>query len=360
MKSVSRKINFNPGPAAIPQTVLKQAAAAVLDYDNSGQSILEIGHRSKAFDAILAESKQLVKELCGLGDDYEVLWLHGGGRLQFCMVPMNFLNENETAGYIDSGAWSHEAIEYARYYGNTTILSSSRTYNYRRLPEWPDDMPQGLAYVHVTTNNTIYGTQWHHIPQCNTPLIADMSSDVFCCKRDYSNFDLFYAVAQKNIGAAGTTLVVLKRDMLKKIKRSIPPMLSYAEQVAKNSVLNTSPVFAIYTALLTLRWTKTKGMEAIEKENREKAALLYAELERNSLFIPLVDKDSRSMMNVCFSAMDEATQHAFSRYSEERNITGIEGHRSAGAFRASLYNAVTLRDVKALVDVMQEFEKQYQ
>lgn len=360
MRSASRKINFNPGPAAIPQTVLEQAATAVLDYDNSGLSILEIGHRSRAFDAILAESKQLVKELCGLDDDYEVLWLHGGGRLQFCMVPMNFLNDTETAAYIDSGAWSHEAIECARYYGNTTILSSSRQDNYKRLPEWPTHIPQDLAYVHVTTNNTIYGTQWQRIPPCNVPLIADMSSDIFCCYRDYKNYDLFYAVAQKNIGAAGVTLVVLKREMLKRIKRSIPPMLSYAEHVAKNSVLNTSPVFAIYTALLTLRWTKEKGIDEIEKENKEKAALLYAELERNSMFIPFVEKDSRSIMNVCFSAVDEVTQHAFARYSEERNITGIEGHRSAGAFRASLYNAVTLRDVKSLVGVMQEFEKQYQ
>ncbi len=355
-----RKINFGPGPAALPQSVLEQAAAAVIDYDNSGLSILEIEHRGKAFDAILAESKQLVKELCGLDDTYEILWLHGGGRLQFCMVPMNFLNEGEAAGYIDSGSWSHEAMDYAKFYGGVEVLSSTREKNYTSLPEWPKEVPASLSYVHITTNNTIYGTQWKHIPQCNVPLIADMSSDIFCDERDYTNFDLFYAVAQKNVGAAGCTLVVLKKDMLKRIKRSIPPMLNYADQVAKNSVLNTPPVFAIYTALLTLRWTKEKSIAIIDKENKEKAAMLYAELERNSLFDPIVEKDSMSIMNVCFNAQSNAVQDAFLTYAAQRNVVGIKGHRSVGAFRVSLYNAVNLQDVKTLINIMQEFEQQYQ
>ena len=265
------KINFGGGPAALPQDVFQQASAAVLDYNGTDLSILEIPHRSKEFDAILDESVTLVKELCGIGDEYEVLWLHGGGRLQFAMIPMNFLGENDTAGYIDSGHWAAEAAEYGMHYGGTDILSTSRDSNYKCLPEWPRKISDSLAYLHYTTNNTIYGTQWRNIPKCNVPLIADMSSDIFSKKMDYSNCSLFYAAAQKNIGPAGVTLVVIRKDMLDRIVRDLPPMLSYKAQVEQHSVLNTSPVFAIYTSLLTLRWTKAKGIDTIEQENRKKA-----------------------------------------------------------------------------------------
>lgn len=356
----NHKINFGPGPATLPQEVLRQASEAIIDYNGSGLSILEIPHRGKAFDAILEESKALVKELCGLNNDYEILWLHGGGRLAFCMIPMNFLTKETTAGYVDSGAWSAEAIEYARYYGNVQVLSSSVQDNYTHLPEWPGNILKDLAYVHFTTNNTIYGTQWKSIPKTDVPLIADMSSDIFSCKRDYTNCSAFYAVAQKNIGPAGATLAVLHKDLLKKATKAVPPMLNYAKQAAKHSVLNTPPVFAIYVSLLMLRWTKAKGIEAIEKENKSKAALLYNELERNRLFKPVVSNpDDRSMMNACFVATEKEYERAFSLFCDEQDIVGIEGHRTVGGFRVSMYNAITLQNVERLVQVMKQFEDKY-
>ncbi|MBS1772635.1 MAG: 3-phosphoserine/phosphohydroxythreonine transaminase [Bacteroidetes bacterium] len=353
------KINFNPGPAALPQEVLQQASDAILNYNGTGLSILSIPHRGKLFAAILEESKQLVKELCRLDDNYEILWMHGGGRLQFSMVPMNFLAENDTAGYIDSGYWAHDAIEYAKYYGHVAVLASSEEKNYTELPVWPADIPSGLAYMHFTTNNTIYGTQWKTIPQTEVPLIADMSSDIFSREMNYTHCDMFYAVAQKNIGAVGATLVAIKKEMLSRIIRVLPPMLNYAAHVKANSVLNTSPIFSIYTALLMLRWTKQKTIAAIEKENIAKAKLLYDEIHRNDLFTCNIKHTDRSMMNICFTANQKEHERTFIDFCEERNITGIEGHRSVGAFRASLYNAITIKDVECLTAAMQEFESKY-
>jgi phosphoserine aminotransferase len=352
-------INFNAGPAALPKEVTQQASEAIINYNNTGLSILEIAHRGKHFDAILEESKQLVKELCALTDDYDVLWLQGGGRLQFAMIPMNFLPENGAAGYIDSGHWSTEAMEYARYYGKVQMLVSSKENNYTHLPQWPDVVDENLSYVHFTTNNTIYGSQWPEIPKCRVPLMADMSSDIFSMHRDYTNCALFYAVAQKNIGAAGNTLVVVRKDMLERIVRTIPPALSFKEQAAKGSVLNTPPVFSIYVSLLTLRWIKAKSIAAIEKENNEKAALLYSELDRNPLFHAPVAKESRSKMNVVFHGNDKEAEQQFLALCKQNDIVGIEGHRSVGAFRASLYNAISLADVAKLVSLMQDFEKHY-
>ncbi len=359
MKKSTRKINFNSGPGALPPEVLEEVSHAVIEYENSGISILGIPHRGKYFSAILEESKALVKELCDLDDDYEVLWMHGGGRMQFVMVPMNYLGDNETAGYIDSGSWSADAMEYARYYGNVNTLATSAPDNYTHLPHWPEHIPSDLAYLHLTTNNTIYGTQRAEIPGCDVPVIADMSSDIFCCRRSYRNCAMFYAVAQKNIGPAGATLAVIRKDMAEKQKRSLPPMLSYKAHIQKNSVLNTPPVFAIYTSLLTLRWTKKKGIANIEGENREKAALLYAEVERNSLFHTRVHKPDRSLMNACFNMKDEALEKSFIGFCEERGITGIKGHRTVGGLRVSLYNAVTVQDVNRLTAAMQEFESKY-
>ncbi|MBS1585149.1 MAG: 3-phosphoserine/phosphohydroxythreonine transaminase [Bacteroidetes bacterium] len=351
------KINFGGGPAALPPEVFADASEAVLDYNGTGLSILEIGHRSKEFMAILEESKAIVKELCGINEDYEVLWLHGGGRLQFAMIPMNFLGDNDTAGYIDSGHWATEAAEYAMHYGGTNIVSTSREGNYAQLPAWPKRIDGNLAYLHYTTNNTIYGTQWHKIPDCNVPLVADMSSDIFSKQMDYSKCALFYAAAQKNIGPAGATLVVMRRDMAERIKRDLPPMLSYKAQIAQHSVLNTSPVFAIYTSLLMLRWTKARGIAAIEQENKEKAALLYREIDRNGLFEAVVKKETdRSTMNVCFRIKNEAQEKTFVSFCEKRNITGISGHRFVGGFRVSLYNAIRLEHVERLAEVMRAFE----
>ena len=354
---MQRKINFNGGPAALPDTVLQQAAAAVLEYENTGLSILELPHRGREFVAIIEESNSLVKELCGLNDDYEVLWLQGGGRMQFCMVPMNFLSQRDAAGYIDSGRWAEEAMEYAMHYGDVQVLASSKQANYSHLPAWPTHIPSQLSYLHITTNNTIFGTQWHHIPGTDVPLIADMSSDIFSMPRDYSQFALFYAAAQKNVGAAGTALVVVRKDMLDRIP-TLPPMLSYKAHAMEKSILNTANVSGVYTSLLMLRWIKARGMERIEQENREKARLLYDALDNSPIFRPHVtEKAHRSLMNVCFTADTQAHERAFLVLCEEHNITGIKGHRSVGGFRASLYNAVTPEAVARLVEIMKEFER---
>ncbi len=342
----------------LPKEVLEEAAQAVLDYNGTGLSILSIPHRGQLFKEILEESQALVRELCGIGEDYEVLWLQGGGRLQFAMAPMNFLGAEETAGYIDSGSWSSAAIEYAGYYGNVKVLSSSKEQNYNELPQWPT-VNEDLAYIHCTTNNTIYGTQWKDIPNSDVSVIADMSSDIFSRKVSFKNCAMFYAVAQKNIGPAGATLVVVRKDMLKNIKRPIPSILDYNLFAEKNSVLNTPPVFAIYTSMLMLRWVKQKGLDTLENDNRRKAELLYNEIERNSLFRTQVKAEDRSMMNICFLPVKDELKEEFINYCEERNMTGIAGHRSVGGFRVSLYNAITIQDVEQLVAVMQEFEQKH-
>ena len=345
------KIYFGAGPARLPQSVLEEAAAAALDYNGSGLSILEIPHRGKAFAAILEEANALVLKLCRLREDeYSVMWLQGGGRHQFAMVPMNFLGDDETAGYIDSGHWAHEAAEHAAYYGGVDILSSSQEANYTHLPEWPSHIAESLAYLHFTTNNTIFGTQWKSIPESTVPLIADMSSDIFSMTRDYSRCALFYAVAQKNLGPAGVTLVVARKDFMEETKRGMPPLFSYAEQAAANSLLNTAPVAAIYTSLLVLRWVAAKGLDKIEEENSAKAVLLYGAIDKNPNFDGTVEKNSRSLMNVTFRGKTEAIEKNFLAVCKARGIEGIEGHRSVGGFRASLYNAVSLENVRALVE----------
>lgn len=352
----SRRLNLNAGPATLPEQVLKQASEAVIDYNGTGMSILSLPHRGKHFNDILEESKALVRELCGLSNDYEILWMHGGGRMQFAMIPMNFLNTEETAGYVDSGKWSADAIKHALHYGKVDVLSSSKQHNYAMLPAWPADIPGNLAYLHMTTNNTIYGTQWKQVPKARAPIVADMSSDILSRPVDYNNCDIFYAVAQKNLGTAGATLVCIRKDMLQRIRRSLPPMMNYAEHISKRSVLNTPPVYPIYVSLLTLRWIKKQGMEKITADNERKAALLYDEVERNALFSGTAAKEDRSMMNVCFRAADEDTGQLFAEFCEQNGILNITGHRSVGGFRASLYNATSVEDVKYLVAVMQEFE----
>jgi phosphoserine aminotransferase len=355
---MKRKINFGAGPAMLPATVIQQMAEATVEYCDSGMSVLELPHREKLFNAILEEANALVRELCGIGKDYEVLWMHGGGRQQFCMVPMNFLGEGKIAAYIDSGHWANEAAEYAAFYGETKIVASSQAEGYNRLPQWPTRLPAKTAYLHITTNNTIYGTQWHDIPNTSKPLIADMSSDIFCCKRDYTQYALFYAAAQKNLGVPGVALAVVHKDLLKKQARELPPMLSYKGQVAEKSVVNTANVPGIYTSLLMLRWIKQKGIAAIEKENKAKAKLLYNHLDKSKLFIPRVKEAAhRSIMNVCFTAHNPQHEAALLRLCAENNITGIKGHRHTGGFRVSLYNAISLKETEVFVGLMKEFEK---
>lgn len=351
-----KMIYFGAGPAALPQSVIEETASAVRDFNGSGISLLSIPHREKAFQAIMDESRELVFQLSGLDpDDYEVLWLQGGGRQQFAMVPMNFLPESGRAGYLDSGHWAHDAIANARYYGEAAVLGSTRDAAYTRLPEWPAHFPPDLHYLHLTTNNTIYGTQWPVIPGCPVPLIADMSSDMFSMKRDHSRFDLIYAVAQKNLGPAGVTLVIVSKDMLNRAVRELPEAFSYKAQAAAGSLLNTPPVAAIYTSMLVLRWIAARGIDRIEADNREKARMLYAEIDRNPLFVCQVEPGSRSLMNAVFTMPEREQEAAFLTFASERGIDGIKGHRSVGGFRASLYNAITVEDVSALVDAMQAF-----
>ena len=356
----NRKLYFGAGPASLPEEVLQEAAAAVVNFNNTGLSILEIPHRGKQFITVLEEANALVKELCGLNDNHEVLWMQGGGRLQFCMIPMNFLNQDKTAGYIDSGHWAHEAAKAAAYYGNTQIIASSKTENYNQLPLLPESIDPSLAYLHFTTNNTIYGTQWTTEPKTSVPLIADMSSDFLSCQRNFSDYGMFYACAQKNIGPAGVTLVVVRKDFLEKGNSNLPEMLSYAQHVKQQSLLYTPPVFAVYVSLLMLRWTKRQSLAVLENTNNEKATLLYTELERNSLFTPnIINENHRSKMNVCFKAINETAEKGFLAFSKNKDVEGIEGHRSAGGFRVSLYNAVTLAAVKKLIAFLQEYEQVY-
>jgi len=357
---MQRKINFNAGPATLPMEVLQEAAAAVTEYNGTGMSILELPHRGKEFVAIVEESKAIVKDLCELGDDYEVLWLHGGGRQQFFMLPMNFLDKehDDAAGYIDSGHWSEEALEYATHYGDVQVLTSSKESNYSVLPAWPHTVPAQLKYVHFTSNNTIYGTQFRNIPKCNVPLVADMSSDIFCGRMNYTNCAIFYAAVQKNLGTPGVALVAIRKDMLAMCNKELPPMLSYAAQARENSILNTANVFGIYTSLLMLRWTQKKGIDAIEKENKEKANLLYDTIDKSKVFTGVVKKKAdRSMMNVCFTADSEEREKDFLKLCADNNIIGVKGHRSVGGFRVSLYNAMGLDDVTVLCDLMKTFEK---
>lgn len=352
-----RKINFNAGPATLPQEVLNEYAQAVIGYKDTGVSVLELPHRGKDFLEIIEESKALVRELCGVGDEYEILWLQGGGRMLFSMIPMNFLGSRGKAGYIDSGHWAAEAIEYSEYYGPTNVLASAKTTKYDRLPDWPENIPADLSYLHITTNNTIYGTQYHSLPDINVPLIGDMSSDIFSCHRDYSRYALFYAAAQKNLGTPGVALVGIRKDFLAQQTGNIPPMLSFKAQVKENSILNTANVSGVYCSLLMLRWTKNRGIAVIEAENKRKAALLYNTIDNSQLFRAHVpDPAHRSNMNVCFTAKDKATEQALLDLCTANNIIGIQGHRSVGGFRISLYNSVTEADVIQLTQLMQELE----
>lgn len=349
--------NFSSGPAILPQSVIAEAAEGVKDLNGIGLSVLEISHRSKAFTAILDEAIDLVYELLNIPrDTYEVLFLTGGASSQFYMVPMNLLAQNQMAGYLDTGTWSTKAIKEAKAFGDTTIVASSEDDNFSYIPKG-FDIPAGLRYLHVTSNNTIYGTQMHEWPETDAPLIGDMSSDIFSREIPIDKFGLIYAGAQKNMGPAGTTLVIVRKDLLGQTKRHIPTMLDYRTHIAKGSSFNTPPTFPIYVSMLTMRWVKEQGgLKAMEKINAEKAALLYNEIDSNPRFKGTVtDKDSRSLMNVTFAPIHEEDNQKFFAACEAANISTINGHRSVGGFRASIYNAMPKESVELLVKVMQEF-----
>ena len=347
--------NFNAGPSILPKEVFEQAAAAVLNYNNSGLSILELGHRTASFEAVMSEARGLVRELMQLDDQHEVLFLHGGASTQFMQVPMNLLDEKETAAYADTGVWGIKAIKEAKLFGKVEVVCSGKESNYTVIPK-DFAVPNDAAYFHITTNNTIYGSQWQKIPYTSIPLIGDMSSDIFSRVIDFNAFDLIYAGAQKNMGPAGVNLVVVKKNILGKIKRAIPTIMDYRNHISEGSMLNTPPVFAVFVCMLTLRWLKAQGgVAAIEKLNEAKAALLYEAIDENPCFRGTVSKEDRSKMNVCFVMNNPSLEADFLRLTKEKNIVGIEGHRLVGGFRASLYNALPISSVKVLVDAMKEF-----
>ena len=354
-----KKHNFSSGPAILPAEVLEQAAAAVKELDNSGLSILEISHRGDAFTAILEEATRLPKELLGLDDQFEVLYLTGGASSQFYMVPMNLLGSQETAGYIDTGSWSTKAIKEAKLFGNVRVIASSEDKRFTYIPKGYT-IPDDLKYLHVTSNNTIRGTQFHGWPKTDLPLVCDMSSDIFSKPIDPKRYGLIYAGAQKNLGPAGTTMVIVRKDMLDTVDRSIPTMLDYRTHVKKNSAFNTPPVYPIYVSMLTLRWIKANGgVEAMEIQNRKKADLVYSIIDEFELYEGTVAKEDRSLMNATFFIKEESLENDFLEACTKANISTIKGHRTVGGFRASIYNAMPMSSVEVLAEVMTDFAKKH-
>ena len=355
-----KKHNYSAGPCILPQEVFEKSAQAVLDFNNSGLSILEISHRSKDFVAVMDEARALVLELLGLENKgYQVLFLQGGASLEFLMVPYNLMKVDGKAAYLDTGTWANNAIKEAKLFGETVVVASSKDQNYNHIPT-DYSVPADASYFHCTSNNTIFGTQMKSFPTTNVPVVCDMSSDIFSRTLDFSKFDLIYAGAQKNMGAAGATLVVVKEEILGKSGRTIPSILDYEKHIKAESMYNTPSVFAVYTCLLTLQWLKKQGgIAAIEKVNEAKANLLYNEIDRNSLFKGTAAVEDRSNMNATFLLENPELQDSFDKMWKEAGISGITGHRSVGGYRASMYNALPLESVQVLVDVMTEFEKLY-
>lgn len=347
--------NFNAGPSILPKVVFEEASKSVLNYNNTGLSILEIGHRTALFQDVMDEARALVRELMQLDDEHEVLFLHGGASTQFMQVPMNLLDDKETAAYTDTGVWSTKAIKEAKLFGRVETVCSSRETNFNYIPK-DFAVPNDAKYLHITTNNTIYGTQWQQIPVTSNSLVADMSSDIFSRVLNFNSFSLIYAGAQKNMGPAGVNLVVVNKNILGKVKRTIPTILDYRNHIKEGSMLNTPPVFAIYVCLLTLRWLKANGgPAAMEKRNEKKATLLYDAIDANPLFTGTAQAEDRSRMNVCFVMNNKSQEETFLNYTKENGIVGIKGHRLVGGFRASLYNALPLSSVEVLAQVMKEF-----
>lgn len=351
-----KKHNFSAGPSILPQEVFEKSSQAILDFQGIGLSVLEISHRSKEFLSVMEEVKSRVKHLMKINDDYEVLLLGGGASMQFMMVPFNLMKEeNGRASYLDTGTWAMNAIKEAQKLGKVDILASSRNDNYSFVPK-DYEISKDCDYFHCTSNNTIYGTQMKVFPKTDVPMVCDMSSDIFSRVIDYSQFDLIYAGAQKNLGAAGVTLVVVRKEILGNSGRSLPSYLDYQKHIERASMYNTPPVFAVYIMLLTLQWLEDNGgVEEIEKRNIEKAKLIYDEIDRNPLFEGLANKEDRSLMNVSFNLTDETKKAAFDDAWKNANISGLNGHRSVGGYRASIYNAMPIESVQVLVDVMKRF-----
>ena len=350
--------NFNSGPSIVPQEVFEEASNAVINFESTGLSILEIGHRTEKFKAVMEEAISLVKELMNLDDQHEVMYLHGGASTQFFQVPMNLLNEDEIAAYTDTDIWGAKAIKEARLFGHVETVCSSKEQGYTFIPK-QFTVPRTSRYLHITTNNTIYGTQWHDLDwlyETGVPLVADMSSDVLSRSIDFNKFDLIYAGAQKNLGAAGVNVVIVNKNILGKVNRKIPVMMDYRNHIENGSLLNTPPVFAVYVCMLTLRWLKKSGgVSKIEKANEEKARVLYEAIDTLPCFKGTVAVEDRSLMNACFVMTDERLEKMFLEECKSNGIVGIKGHRTTGGFRASIYNAMPLQSVQVLVELMNSF-----
>ena len=350
-----RKHNFNSGPSILPQEVLEQAADAIKNFNGINLSLLEIGHRSKWFVDVMEEARNLVKELMQLNENFEVLFLHGGATTQFMQIPLNLLNNHETAAYCDNGIWGSKAINEASVFGNVNIVASSKEKNYTYINK-NFDIPTNSKYLHLTSNNTVEGTQWHQFPTTSVPLIADMSSDIFSRKIDFNSFSLMYAGAQKNMGAAGVSLVVVNKNILGKNSRKIPAIMDYQNHINANSLLNTPPVFAIYVALLTLRWIKKEGgLAAMEKRAEEKSSLLYNTIDNFPIYTTYVEKADRSKMNAVFFIEDENLQNKFLEECNNNSMIGVKGYRTVGGIRLSMYNALPYASVAAISQLMTNF-----
>lgn len=355
-----KKYNFGAGPSILPQEVMKATADACVEFQGMGLSLMEISHRTKEFQAVMDEAQALFKELLNIPEGYSVLFLGGGASLEFCMVPYNLLNKK--AAYLNTGVWAKKALKEAKLFGEVVEVASSADANYTFVPKGYT-IPADADYFHITTNNTIYGTELHEDLDSPVPLVADMSSDIFSRPVDVSKYGLIYGGAQKNLSMAGVTFVIVKNELLGHVDRPIPTMLDYRTHVEKGSMFNTPPVVPIFCALQTLKWIKANGgVEAMQKRAKERAEVLYSEIDRNKLFRATVTaKEDRSYMNICFVMADEykELEADFLKFATERGMSGIKGHRSVGGFRASCYNAMPLEGVKALVACMQEFEAQH-
>ena len=351
-----KKHNFSAGPSILPRSVIEQASNGILNINNSNLSLIEISHRSKDFVEIMDRATSLALELLDLNNKgYKALFLQGGASMQFLMTAYNLL-ENK-AGYINTGAWSTKALKEAKNFGDAIEVATSKDANFNYIPK-NYSVGSDLDYLHITTNNTIFGTQFHELPKTNTNLICDMSSDIFSRNIDFSKFSLIYAGAQKNMGPAGTTLVIVKEEILGKVSRTIPSMLDYKVHIDKDSIFNTPPVFAVYTSMLTLDWlTKNGGIKTIEAKNIEKSNLLYSAIDSSDLFNGFAKKEDRSLMNVTFNLNDQKHKELFDRLCLEANISGVNGHRSVGGYRASIYNALDISSVKVLIEVMNQLNK---
>ena len=352
-----KKHNFNAGPSILPRIAIENSAKAILDLNGTGLSLLEISHRSKDFEAIMDEVVALFTEILNIPSGYKVLFLGGGASLQFCMMPYNLFNKK--AAYLETGVWANKAIKEAQFFGDVNVVASSKDRNFCYIPKG-FTIPTDVDYFHITTNNTIYGTEIRYDMDSPVPLIADMSSDILSRPMDVSKYAMIYGGAQKNVGPAGCVFVIVKEDILGKNDRKIPTMLDYRTHIKENSLFNTPPVLPIFTILETLKWIKSLGgLETIEKMNIAKAKLLYDEIDRSEIFTGTADLDSRSLMNICF-VLKEKYQHLeddFSKFSSSKGMIGIKGHRSVGGFRASTYNALPIESVQALIDCMTDFEK---